>query len=108
MAKNVQEVRVRGVKGFHPNTVIEFTLQGILMSVSLNIEPNMVPFMSHNNVFKGDEFFIYKIRKHIPSECVNRVSMQKVHDVLLNRCMIICREAKQNVLQKEINQISNN
>jgi len=102
------EVKVMGLNSMHKNTTLKFNANGMEIAVSLNIEPSMKPYLSPNNVFKGDKHLVYSLRKHIPSRyiCANTINMWQ--ETLLNRCMILCREAKIKVKQSEIKKLKSN
>jgi hypothetical protein len=61
----------------------------------------MVPYLSPNNVYKGDGMFIYKIRTQLPSFYVSKKNVEAVAYDLLQRCMLIVRDAKIKAIQKE-------
>lgn len=104
----VSLIPVKGLLGVFENTTIIFNAVGIELAVSLNIEPEMKPYLRSDHVFKGDKFYIYKIQKHIPSRYINTQTVQYVHDQLLNNCMRICREAKMKVIEDELRTLKKN
>jgi hypothetical protein len=86
-----------------PNSHIEFDGDGIKLRVSLNIEKRMKPYLSPNNVFAGDQRWVYSISKRIDSP--NLENLKATYELLMTRAMITCRQAKQLVLEKEIKQL---
>lgn len=86
-----------------PNTHICFTPEGVMLWVSLCIEPRMIRHLSPNNVFKGKQRTVYALRRLV--ENPNQFSMQKTYETLMNRAMIHCREAKIKAYEKEIEQL---
>ena len=96
---------IKGLMSTYENTTLTFTSEGVEVAVSLNIEPKMRQYLSKNNIFKGDKYYIYKLRYHILSKNINCFTIQKVHDTLLNRCMIHCREAKIKSIEREIKKL---
>lgn len=88
------------------NCHIELSEQGNYLWVTLNIEPKMVKYMSPNNVYKSEVHFIYALKQRI--ENLNYVTVRNVHNDLLSKVMIQCREAKMKVLGGEIQYLNNN
>lgn len=86
-----------------PNSHIIFDSEGIILRVSLNIEKKMIPYLSINNVFKGKNYLVYSLSKRI--ENVSYLGLKHVYDLLMSRAMINCREAKCEILKKEIKQL---
>jgi hypothetical protein len=89
-----------------PNTHIEFTADGVVLWVSLNIEHRMIPHLEKTNVFKGKEFQVYALRKLV--ENPNKFTIEQTWKVLLTRCMVNCREAKIKAIEQEIKQLTMN
>lgn len=88
-----------------PNFHIEIHPNGAAVWVSLNIEPSMRKHLSPNNVFKGDQMYVYCLRKEM--EVVNFKELENIYETLLNRAMINCREAKKKVLDEQIHKLEN-
>jgi hypothetical protein len=86
-----------------PNSHIEFDAEGLKLRVSLNIEKRMKPFLSPNNVFAGDQRWVYSLTKRIENPCL--ATLEMTYNLLMTRAMISCRLAKQQVLQREIRQL---
>jgi hypothetical protein len=86
-----------------PNFHIEINGNGAKVWVSLNIEPAMKKFLYSENVFKADKLWVYALRKQLT--VVNTVEINKAYEELLNKAMINCREAKQKVLQSQIDNL---
>jgi len=94
-------IPVKGLSNVFENTSITFDGTGMEITVSLNIEPEMRQYLRSDHIFKGT-YYIYKVRKHIPSKYIDSYTVQRVHDHLLNNCMRICREAKMKVIEREL------
>lgn len=82
-----------------PNTHIEFTAEGVRMTVTLNIEPKMRHFLSPNNIRKGEKFYVYSI-SHLLHD-VSPQTLKETYNVLMQRAMINCRNAKIAILENE-------
>jgi len=94
-------------KEFHENTSFTFDATGMWIELTLNIKPNMKKYLSANNVFKGEKHYVYRVKKHIDSVLITENNVKAVHEYLLGNAMMRCREAKQRVIQDEINTIKN-
>lgn len=86
-----------------PNFHIEVHPNGTTVWVSLNIELEMKKHLSPNNIFKGEKFWVYALKKEV--EDMNYKNLEATYNELLNRAMINCREAKKLVLDEEINKL---
>ena len=83
-----------------PNCHIEIDNEGIILKVSLNIEPAMKKYLSPQNVFKGEKMFVYSIKKRV--ETPNLKGLEATYDYLMAKAMINCRLAKNSVNNSEI------
>jgi hypothetical protein len=83
-----------------PNSHIEFDGDGIKLRVSLNIEKSMRSYLSPNNVFAGEKFWVYSLCMRIENPCA--ATLKATYELLMTRCMIHCRTAKQAVLDHQI------
>ena len=90
---------------FHENTSFNFNLAGMVLGVSLNIPPELVDYLSSNNVKKAEKMHVYYLEKQIPSEKIELTSVQKVHDYLLKNAMANIRDAKSAYLKREAERI---
>jgi lysyl-tRNA synthetase class I len=86
-----------------PNSHVEFNADGVILRISINIEKRMKPYLSRNNVFKAEKHWVYSLSKQIETPCYS--SLKYTYNLLMTHAMINCRAAKQNVLQREINQL---
>jgi len=92
-------------KEYHENTSFTFDASGMWVDLTLNITPSMKKYLSEANIFKGKKHYVYRVRKHIDSVLINEKNVKAIHEYLLGNAMIRCREAKQKVLEDEINQL---
>lgn len=90
---------------FHENTTINFNFGGIVLGVSLNIPPEIKDYLSTNNIKRGNKMFLYHLERQIPSEKIDVVMVQKVHDYLLKNAMCNIRDAKSAYFKKESERI---
>ncbi len=102
----ISKIKIKGSTSLYENTSIQFTPIGMYIRVSVNISPELIPFLSPNNVEKGETHWVYCLKHHIESKNICDISFKHVQETLLNRCMISVRKAKQQLLQKEINVLS--
>lgn len=86
-----------------PNVHLELNAFGVVVSVSLNIEPKLRQYLSSNNVHKSNKFYVYMLKAQITT--VNIESVNIVQRELLNKAMINVREAKRKLLLDEINKL---
>lgn len=88
-------------KNFHLNIVDN----GIEVVVSINIEPGIIPYLQHSDirVFRKNKFMVYVLKSIITE--INPVSVNNCYNFLLIKAMIDCREAKQKLLQSQIENI---
>jgi len=98
-------IQIKGLFGLHKNTIIEFDGTGIVLSVSLNIEPEMQEYLRKDAIFKGDKYLVYSVKKHIPSRFVDQYNIYRVHNYLLHNAMTNCREAKIKIIEKQIEKL---
>lgn len=83
-----------------PNFSIEITANGVYVWASLNIPISLKPFLSPNNAYKAEQYFVFALKEKINNVDIKTVN--ETYDKLLNRCMISCREAKIKMLEKQI------
>lgn len=88
-------------KNFHVNMVED----QIVIVVSLNVTPDMKEFLSVNNVYKANKHLTYVLKTSAPIAQMNESRILSMANVLINRAMIHCREAKQKVILKQIERI---
>jgi hypothetical protein len=88
-----------------PNCHIEFDNEGIILKVSLNIEPGMKKYLSPQNVFKGKQMLVYSVKKRV--EIATLKGMETVYSHLMAKAMINCRIAKNSVNNDEIRNLIN-
>lgn len=99
---SISKIKIKGQNKLYENTSIQFTPIGMYVRVSLNIAPELIKFLPKENIEKGDKIWTYSLRKHIDSKYVNDANFNIIQEMLLKRCMIRIREAKQKLLQSEI------
>lgn len=100
--------KVSGLGPVFKNTTLEFNSQGLLVKVSVNITPAMARVMSPNNVFKGPEgIYIYRLQKQLTGSQITSKGVMSVQGDLLNKCMILARKAKLQLIHKSANNIDN-
>ena len=80
---------------WHLNTSVDFTINGVWLRVSLNIEPGLAKFLSPNNVKKGKERTVYALRTFIESPMICLNTMRVAQQLLLDNCMRNIRDAKE-------------
>ncbi len=85
-----------------PNFSVRFTDRGMVIRVSLNIEPQMAKHL-YPWVDKGGFYHVHCLEEEIFE--VNKVAVKNVYQRLLNQIMVNCRKAKQKVLEEQINGI---
>jgi hypothetical protein len=83
-----------------PNCHIEFDGSGVILKISLNIEPEMKKFLCPQNVFKGEKMYVYSIKKRV--ELPTLKGMETTYNHLMAKAMINCRIAKNSVNNSEI------
>lgn len=89
----------------YPNFHIDIMGDNIIVLVSLNITADMKPFISPNLVFKSNKHLTLVLRTVVPLVQMNEARILSIANTLINKAMIICREAKQAVLAKEIEKV---
>jgi len=87
-----------------PNTHIEFTSKGVRLIVTLNIEKQMRHYLSPNNVFKGDKFYVYSICGYLDKPCEK--TLLDTYNTIIQGMMIRLRDAKIKVIENEKKEIS--
>jgi hypothetical protein len=103
--RNLTYVKVKDEPNFHPNTSFEFTDSGMTVSVSLNIEPEMIKYMAPGAIFKGKDLNVFRVSHHMKSKEINKDNVRRVQDWLLRNCMTAAREAKIAILNQELSQL---
>lgn len=88
-----------------PNLKVRFNALGCEVIVSLNIEKSMVKHLSHNNIYQGNKMLVYAYRKQLLE--VNYKAILDTYNELLDKLQVKLREAKQKVLEDEIQAIKN-
>lgn len=86
-----------------PNLKIRLNGEGGEVWVSLNVEPEMIKYLSPNNLYKGDKFWVYTYHQQI--QTVTLGTVVKAYEELMDKLRIACREAKIKVLKEEIKSI---
>jgi hypothetical protein len=79
------------------------TPEGLKISVSLNIKPSMVKYLTPQ-VRRRSKFHVHVISVSIKE--VNSISIYNAYNQLLNKAMINCRRAKQLALRDEIHNLT--
>jgi len=97
----LNRIKIKG-ENFHENTTFEFTGAGMIIHLSLNINKDISKHLPSNLIFRGEKMLTYKLKYHLESKYIHRVSVQKVHDHLLKNAMRNIREAKIKVLEGEV------
>lgn len=97
------------LKFFTHNTLknchLEFTPNGCVVWVSLNVSKEVSEYLSPNNLYNGNKMLIYALKLEVTD--VNTRNISDTYDLLLKRCMVSIREAKVKVLNKQILTLSN-
>jgi len=88
-------------KNFHINIVND----QLTVIVTLNVTTDMVDFLSKNNVFKANKRLTYVLRSTAPLVQMNESRILSMANTLINKAMIHCREAKQKVIERQIERI---
>jgi len=79
---------------FPDNVTLNFDARGLVLRVSLNIPDNLVPYMSPNNVHKGNIHWVYAIETRIHKLAIDKKRLEEVKNELLLRAMANIRKAK--------------
>lgn len=87
------------------NCHIQLTPTGCVVWVSLNVSKAVSEHLSPNNIYKAEKRLVYALKMDIPE--VNTRNVSDSYDILLNKCMIHCREAKIKTLEKQISVLTN-
>lgn len=96
---------IKGLFGLFENTTLEFTKAGLWVSVSLNIQKEMIPYLNKHLIWKADKYFVYFNRYFIPNGEISQRSIFESQQLLLDRMMIKCRSVKIEILNKQIQKI---
>jgi len=89
----------------YPNFHINIVGSDLEVIVTLNIKPDMLPFLNPLNVCKADVYWLYVLRSKAPIAQMNEALILSIANTLINRAMIHCREAKQSAIGKQIEDI---
>ena len=89
----------------HENVHLNFNGLGCMVEYSLNLSLDLLPYISPNNIYKADKFYIYLIKKQV--NIVNSFTLNKTIEQLKYRAMLNIREAKTKLLEKEKNELRN-
>ena len=73
--------------------------------ITLTVTKDMVEFLSPNNVCKSPKRINYVLRTMVPISQMNESRVLSIANKLINSAMIHCREAKQKVLDRQIERI---
>lgn len=105
--KNKITATVKGIEHSlnHENVHLNFNGLGCMVEFSLNISMDLLPYLSSNNIYKADKFYIYLIKKQV--NVVNSFTLNKTIEQLKFTAMINLREAKIKLLEKEKNELRN-
>jgi len=82
------------------NCHIEFTANGCVVWVSLNISKEMSKYLYEGNIYQGKKMLVYALKKEITN--VNTKTIKATYDILITNCMINHRQAKIKVLENEV------
>jgi len=85
----------------YPNFHVNIIDERLEVVVSLNVTQDMVPYLSPNNVWKTTKYTVYVLKTDGPILCMNEAKIMTLANILINRAMIHCREAKERVLEKQ-------
>lgn len=85
------------------NCNLKFNGNGVEIQVSLNIPKPLVKYVSKNNLYKGNKFYVYSIKQQLLSKDITLKNIHEVSDILLNKAMINVRKYKMQYLKDNIN-----
>lgn len=85
--------KVFGVNSLHENTHIEFTSDGLILSVGLNVSEDISKILRFNQivtgftgkVYKGESFFVYRHYEKIKSQFISSQTIQFVQNNLIKK-----------------------
>lgn len=89
----------------YPNFHINIKGDRLEVIVTLNIKTDMIPFLPTTNICKMKKHWVYWLKSHAPLVQMNEAHILSMANVLINRAMIDCREAKQHTLRSQIEAI---
>jgi len=83
----------------YPNTHISVIQEGVRLTVTLNIEQKMIPFLNPKCVFKGKVHHVYSVSAFLPQ--INKQVLTDTYNFIMQGMMIRLRTAKIAVLEQE-------
>lgn len=89
----------------YPNLHLDIIGNSFQVIVTLNITPEMVEFLSKNNVVKSKKHFCYVLKSTVLLAAANEELLLAVANRLVNTAMISCRVAKQEIIDRQIARI---
>lgn len=88
----------------YPNTHLSIIPEGVRLTITLNIEEKMIPFLNPKCIFKGKEHHVYSVSAFLPQ--INKQVLLDTHNCIMQGMMVRLRDAKIAVLQQEKLKIS--
>lgn len=89
----------------YPNFHININGDQLEVIITLNVKPDMLPFLCPQHICKPKKHWVYVLRSHAPLIQMNEARVLSIANILINRAMIHCREAKQCALGKQMENI---
>lgn len=86
----------------HPNFHVKFDDDKLHITVTLNVSPDMTKFLKKEQLVKMPKYWVYFQKAVVELSKMNESRILSIANKLLDKCMIDCRVAKQQVLQFEI------
>ena len=86
-----------------PNFHIEINSEGVVVWVSLNIEPDMRRYLDITKVYKAEKFHVYVVKRDV--DFLNYHKLKNIYEEMMKEAMIDCREAKKKVLDEQIEKL---
>ena len=89
----------------YPNFHINIHNDDLIVVVTINITADMKPFISPNLIFKANKRLTHVLKTVVPLVNMNEQRILSIANNLINKAMINCREAKQKVIDQQIERI---
>lgn len=86
----------------YPNFHINIIGDKLEVIVTLNIKPDMIPFLPATRICKMKKHWVYFLKSNAPMQQMSEARILSMANVLINSAMIDCRKAKQFTLKAEI------
>jgi hypothetical protein len=83
----------------YPNTHITVIPEGVRLTVTLNIESKMIPFLNPKCIFRGREHHVYSVSAFLPQ--INKQVLNDTHNCIMQGMMLRLCDAKIAVLNQE-------